>query len=234
MNAGIQQPEIDTFDAHADDYTAALEQGIAVSGENKEFFAENRIRFLAKCVDLPVRHVLDFGCGIGTATPFLRSLLSADSIVGVDTSRKSIETARKLHGSQSAFRTLADYAPNGDRELAYCNGVFHHIPIDERAGAIDYVKRCLEPNGVFAIWENNAWNPGTRYVMSRIPFDQDAITLTAAQTRQLLIAGGFHILRTDYCFIFPGRLSFLRPIESCLTKLPIGAQYQVLARKISD
>jgi hypothetical protein len=34
--------------------------------------------------------------------------------------------------------------------------------------------------------ENNPWNPGTRYVMSRIPFDRDAIPLTPSAARHLL------------------------------------------------
>ena len=66
------------------------------------------------------------------------------------------------------------------------------------AAAIDYVLRSLRPGGLFAFWENNPWNPGTRYVMSRIPFDRDAITLSPLEARQLLRVGGFEILRTDF------------------------------------
>ena len=40
---------------------------------------------------------------------------------------------------------------------------------------------ALRPGGLFAFWENNPWNPGTRLVMSRIPFDRDAITLSALE-----------------------------------------------------
>jgi hypothetical protein len=74
-------------------------------------------------------------------------------------------------------------------------------------------------------------NPGTRYVMSRCVFDKDAITLTPRQSRQLLKSAGFEILRTDFAFIFPRLLKFLRPLEKLLVKLPLGAQYQVLAQK---
>jgi len=35
----------------------------------------------------------------------------------------------------------------------------------------------------------------------------------------------------DFCFIFPHALRALRPIERWLTRLPLGAQYLVLARK---
>ena len=46
--------------------------------------------------------------------------------------------------------------------------------------------------------------PGTqgRYVMSRIPFDRDAVTLPVTRAKWLLENGGFEILRTDFLFIF--------------------------------
>ena len=84
------------------------------------------------------------------------------------------------------------------------------------------------------MWENNPWNPGTRYVMSRIPFDLDAITLTAPEARCLLEAGGFEVIRTDFLFIFPRILSWFRGIEPLVSRLPIGGQYQLLCRKPHD
>ena len=67
--------------------------------------------------------------------------------------------------------------------------------------------------------------------MSRIPFDRDAIPLTPYEARHLLQAGGFEALRTDFLFIFPRMLRWFRGIEPLLSKLPLGAQYQVLCRK---
>jgi hypothetical protein len=93
------------------------------------------------------------------------------------------------------------------------------------------IARSPRPGGLFAFWENNPWNPGTRYVMSRIPFDRDAVTLIPPEARQLLQKAGFEILRTDFLFIFPGVLKWLRWIEPSISHLPFGAQYQVLARK---
>jgi hypothetical protein len=37
--------------------------------------------------------------------------------------------------------------------------------------------------------------------------------------------------RTDYLFFSPGYFSWLHPLEKWLIKVPLGAQYQVLARK---
>jgi hypothetical protein len=61
---------------------------------------------------------------------------------------------------------------------------------------------------------------GTRYVMGRCVFDEDAITLSPPKARRLLCTGGFRILRTDFLFIFPPKLRRLRGIESLLSSLP--------------
>jgi SAM-dependent methyltransferase len=155
-----------------------------------------------------------------------------NSVIGVDTSEKSLELATRNYGSQRAsFRSIAQYEPRGELDLAYCSGVFHHIPVAERASAVDYVFRSLRPGGFFSFWENNPWNPGTRYVMSRIEFDRDAITLTPPQAASLLKAGGFQVLRRDSLFYFPKSLKWLRRIEPYLIRLPLGGQYHLLCRK---
>lgn len=227
-----KNPEFDQF---ADDYDSALQQGLSVSGESKDFFAEGRVKWLAaKLAQLsftPTR-ILDFGCGTGSSTPYLLSLPGAQSLLGTEVSPQSVKVAQRVHGSdKTRFCLSSDHQPSGDFDLAFCNGVFHHIPLSERAGAVRYVFENLRPGGLFALWENNPWNPGTRYVMSRIPFDKDAITLSFLETKRLLRAGGFEIVRNDFLFIFPRSLSFLRPLESLVSSLPLGAQYLVLGRK---
>ena len=67
--------------------------------------------------------------------------------------------------------------------------------------------------------------------MSKIPFDRDAITLTPPTARQLVTKGKLEVIRTDYLFIFPNSLRFLRGLEPKFASLPLGAQYQVLCRK---
>jgi len=125
----------------------------------------------------------------------------------------------------------SDYEPRAEADMAFSNGVFHHIQPPERRDALDYISRSLRPGGLFVFWENNPWNPGTRFVMSRIPFDRDAITISPPNARRLLRGAGFEILRTDHLFFFPRALRWLRPLERGLTAVPLGAQYLVLARK---
>ncbi len=223
------------FDAYADNYDEALAMGLSITGEPKEYYALARVWWLAKrlqALKWPVRAVMDFGCGTGSGVPFLFDGLNAKAVHGVDVSAASLETARAVHKRDGTTFALIDGEPIGPTyDLAFCNGVFHHIPVAERHDAAQYVYDALVPGGMFALWENNPWNPGTRYIMSRVPFDKDAITLTPFETRRLLRETGFEILRTDYLFLFPNFLRALRPLERLLAPLPLGGQYLVLARK---
>jgi hypothetical protein len=74
-------------------------------------------------------------------------------------------------------------------------------------------------------------NPGTRLVMSRIPFDRDARTISAPGVRRHLRAVGLDPVETGYLFYFPRPLRSLRWTERFLTRVPLGAQYGVFARK---
>jgi SAM-dependent methyltransferase len=223
------------FDAYATGYDAALAQGLSVSGENKDFFAQGRAVWLAKRLAELGTHVktaVDFGCGTGSATPFLLQLLGLASLVGLDPSAASISVARQTYGSDKAsFSTLQEFKAAMPVDLVFCNGVFHHIPVAERAGAVHFIHQILRPEGLFAFWENNPWNPGTRYVMSRIPFDRDAITLSPPEAARMLETGGFGVVRKDFRFYFPRVLSWLRWLERPLVHIPLGAQYLVLCRK---
>lgn len=223
------------FDKYADDYLDALQQGLKYSGEDATYFAMARVRWLARRLEqlrCAPCSLLDFGCGTGATTPFFLSTLHVVEVTGIDASHRLLEVASREHGSERAtFVSRDDYEPNGRVDIAFCNGVFHHIPPSERAAALDFVSRALRPGGLFAFWENNPWNPGTRLVMSRIPFDRDAITIAPTEARRLLRGAGFEILRSDSLFFFPRMLRWLRPFERWFVGVPLGAQYLVLARK---
>jgi SAM-dependent methyltransferase len=222
------------FDNFADDYDGALNLGLSVTGESKEYFARERIAQLSRylrTISFKPNRVMDYGCGTGSTVRHMLEVLDAEAVIGIDTSEKSLDIARRTHSGPCIFSLSSEFRPRGDIDLAYCNGVFHHIPPAARVAEVRYIYRCLRPGGIFAFWENNPWNPGTRYVMSRIPFDRDAITITPPEARALLREGGFDILRTDYAFYFPSWLKPLRILEPLLVGLPLGGQYQVLCKK---
>ncbi len=223
------------FDSYAQDYDEVLNRALAVTGEDASFFARGRIAWLAlwlgRIRERP-RSVLDYGCGRGSSTPLFLELLGAESVLGVDSSRALLDRATQAYGSGKArFLHRDEYHPDGQMDLVFCNGVFHHIPAGERGNVAAGIFRALRPGGLLALWENNPWNPATRYVMSRIPFDSDAQTLEPPDARRLLHGVGFEILRTDFLFLFPRFLRWLRALEPVLSRFPFGAQYQVLSRK---
>jgi SAM-dependent methyltransferase len=235
--SGFEKSNPISFDQYAEDYDAALEQGISVSGEDKEFFANARVQYLAKSLKkygIVPSKILDFGCGTGSAIPHFLKTFPHASIVGVDVSSKSIETAKHLHKSDRVHFAISEESwSDSSFDLVFCNGVFHHIRPEFRIEALASISRALKPSGLFCFWENNPWNPGTRIVMSRIPFDRDAQTISPVSARRLLVKAGFSILESTSTFYFPRMLSLLRPLEGILGKLPLGAQYQVLANKMA-
>jgi SAM-dependent methyltransferase len=223
------------FDNEAQGYEDTLNHGLAISGEKATFFAKARIEWLAghlRQLGVVARTALDYGCGTGGSTPFLFDVLGAERVVGLDPSATSLQVARNKHGHlQVEYQLPQEYRPSGSVDLAFCNGVFHHIPPGERPGTLAYMAACVRPGGLVALWENNPWNPGTRYVMKKIPFDRDAIPVSPIQVRALARTARLEVLTTDFCFFFPGVLRVLRRFEPWLASVPLGAQYLVLCRK---
>jgi SAM-dependent methyltransferase len=223
------------FDEVANDYDAQLNRGLSLSGENKEYFAEGRMKWLGKRLGelgFAPRQALDFGCGTGTATPWFFDVLGVEQLVGSDPSAESLKVASDAFSGRYpvSFCLPGEERPESV-DLAFCNGVYHHILPADRPGALAQVYRALRPGGMFAFWENNPWNPGTRWAMSRVPFDADAIVIWPGEARRMLGTAGFTPLGSDFLFYFPRFLSAFRFLERGLVKLPLGGQYLVLARK---
>lgn len=221
------------FDEYAVNYDAALQEGLKPTGAGKEHYAEQRVLFLRdrlRAIGITkVARVLDFGCGDGDAAPLLREVLGAAEVVGVDVSEAMLTRARARH-RWTRFATIEELPTLGAFDVAYCNGVFHHIPQASRLEAASHVRRAVQPSGVWGFWENHPWNPGTRMVMSRVSFDRDADMLSPPQARALLRQAGFTVLRTDHLFILPVGSPLVRRVERVISRLPIGGQYMVLAQ----
>lgn len=224
------------FDAYAEQYDELLNAALAVSGETKDYFARGRMSWLARRLDwrgVRARRVLDYGSGTGTSIPLFFEHLNCEEVVGVDVSEASIDCAQRLCRALGGARLLRldQHKPNAQYDLAFSNGVFHHIVPEQRPTALRHVYDSLCPGGIFAFWENNPWNPGTRYSMRVNPFDCDALPVSAHEARRLLIAAGFRIIETTYAFYFPRPLKRLRFLEPCLSRIPLGGQFLALAEK---
>lgn len=231
----MSQGQTPLFDVYVDSYDKTLNHALAVTGAGKDYFCRERLAWLGKCLEAcgeRPRRGMDYGCGNGSSTQLLASLLGLEEAIGVDVAVKTIAKARaQYEASGVRFSTVDEEKHSSEFDVVYCNGVFHHINKPQQPGTVDYIYRSLRPGGIFAFWENNFWSPAARYVMSRCAFDEDAQMIAPHEARSLLHNAGFEILATDFLFIFPAFLSAFRPLESKVRKLPIGGQYQILARK---
>ncbi|MBM4187301.1 MAG: class I SAM-dependent methyltransferase [Gemmatimonadetes bacterium] len=223
------------FDGVAARYEEELERGLALTGESQQFFAAQRVAITRRAVErlgLEVHSALDYGCGTGTAIPLLLAEFGAERVTGVDPSALSLARAAEAVPRQAVRLTaLADFVPRADHDLAFTNGVFHHIPPAERLDAARRMVAAVRPGGAVAFWENNPWNPGTRWIMRRVSFDRDAIMLSSREAGRLLRAAGAEIVAVRFHFVFPRALGWLRGLEPLLSPLPFGGQYLVLARR---
>lgn len=223
------------FDKSAE-YDEMLNKGISLSGEDKYFFIHGRFSDLIKNIpkEKPIKTILDFGCGLGDTTILLKKYFPSAEITGTDTAAEALKYAREKNsdGGTIKYIEIKDFRLKNTFNLCFANGVFHHIPPDQRAASVKLIYDSLKPGGLLALFENNPLNPSTKMVMSRIPFDKDAITLTPSETSRLLTNNRFNLItKPHFLFYFPKMLSFLRPLEKALVYVPLGAQYYFLAEK---
>jgi SAM-dependent methyltransferase len=222
------------FDNYVENYDAACDCGLRYVGETCDYFAQRRVAYTGRrgAALTVVRRIMDFGCGPGRAIPHLLEAFPMATVLGIDNAAAMIETARSRFGGERAVFVCGPPDPNQHHtDLIYCNGVFHHVPPPERPAVVGTLFACLRPGGLIAFWENNPWNPGTRLVMSRIPFDRDAVPLSYPESKALLASAGFALLETTFHFFFPFALRALRRLERWLVRAPLGGQYCVLAMK---
>lgn len=216
-------------------YDEMLNRGLRLSGEDKAFFVEGRLARLRAV--LPAgwspAEILDFGCGTGDTSTRLLERFRGAHVVGIDVSAGALDHARQHHGSDDvSFFDVDSFEAPATFDLCYSNGAFHHIEPAERPRVLRRLWELLRPGGLLAVFENNPWNPGTRLVMRRVPFDRGAQTIAAVRMARLLGAAGFEVVgRPRHLFVFPAPLKALRVVEPALERLPLGAQYLVLARR---
>src|SRR5580658_6494073 len=82
------------FDKSAE-YDLMLNQGLALSGEDKYFFIHVRYSDLVNNLPkgMKVKKILDFGCGTGDATLILKQYFPKAEITGTDTAANALKYA---------------------------------------------------------------------------------------------------------------------------------------------
>lgn len=232
-------PSAPLFDEFVESYEDACGRGLALSGESRDYFALQRTVLTARLLHErgggQVTRIVDFGCGLGHTVPYLDAAFPGATIIGIDEAEAAIRFATERYGSERVrFATDLSSIEDGSIDLVYSNGTFHHIEPEGRDAVVAAIGRWLAPRGLFMLWENNPWNPGTRLVMRRIPFDRDAKTLSPPVARQLLTRNGLQVHGLSAHFYFPSWLNGLRRFERALEGIPLGAQYCVMAARDSN
>jgi SAM-dependent methyltransferase len=223
------------FDVYAGRYEEALNKGLSLTGEYPDYYAKLRVQATKRFAERyrkDIERVLDFGCGIGLSVPCLNEAFRPLDIIGVDVSSDSLSEARgNVRLKNASFHLVEEMHLHEEIDVAFCNGVFHHIEPEHRAAAFGYVFSALRPGGLFAFWENNPLNPGTLAVMARCPFDRTAKPITPFKAKGLCKRAGFRLLVVHSQFFFPSVFSAMRVLEPYLSWTLLGGQYLVLAQK---
>jgi len=109
---------------------------------------------------LPGEKVLDLGCGNGRLLQIFKEI--DIDYIGVDSSEKLIEIAKKLY--PNAKFQVADALhppfPTNHFDKIYSVAVLHHIPSSQlRLEFLDGVKRVLKPDGllILTVWDLWRW-----------------------------------------------------------------------------
>ncbi|WP_228898853.1 trans-aconitate 2-methyltransferase [Acidovorax sp. Leaf73] len=220
----MSKPE---FDQYAADYDRMLKEAMPSGLGESDYFAEYKVKLLARLLGgVAPRRVLDFGCGAGRSLPYLSQFFSGAECWGYDVSPESLKFAVQA-APRARLSCDWDVIEQQQFDVIFAANVFHHIVPADRVGALERCRRLLAPGGKLFLFEHNPFNPLTRRVFERCPFDADAEMFSLGQAREMSRQAGFSQETHGYTLFFPKPLAWLRGLEPLLTRLPLGAQYYV-------
>lgn len=224
----MSKPE---FDQYAEQYDQVLGETIPEALNEDGYFAEYKIALMAKRLgrNQPA-NILDFGCGAGRSLPYLQQYFPNAELWGYDVSPASLKVAAQRVPETHLFSDW-DSIANERFDVIVAANVFHHIPPAQRQHALTQCWQTLGKDGQMFLFEHNPFNPATRWIFERCPFDADAEMLSLATALDLTSKAGFQTEQHGYTLFFPRPLAFLRGLEPCLKRLPLGAQYYVQMAK---
>lgn len=204
---------------------------MSISGEDSSYFADYKARYLCRLLRRSFSgKVLDFGCGVGVLSRSIKKHLPLARIDGFDVSQDCIAKIDPDLSAQGLF-TSASIDLAHDYDLIVVANVMHHVLPAQRTEILQNLADRLCHKGLIFIFEHNPANPVTRWIVKNCPFDDNAILLPPRETAGYIVASGLQLKRRDYIVFMPSFLAWLRPIESRLRWLPMGAQYVTCAEK---
>lgn len=225
-----ERPDVSTqkFDGVAANYDAIHDRSLAESGESREYFARYKRACLERIGVGTDEPILDWGCGIGNVLSCIAERYP--EVHGYDPSSESLKLAAK-RVPRATLHERTGSVPENHFGAAILAGVLHHVPVGEHLALVETVRSKLRPGGRIVIFEHNPFNPVTRRAVRACDFDDDAVLLWPWQARGLLVRSGLRDVRLDFIVFFPRSLAVLRPFESRLGWLPLGAQVMVVGAR---
>lgn len=221
------------FDNFTSEYSTMLNESLSLLGGFDDYYLQRKVDILKDIVSKKnINSILDFGCGLGKTTFILKNAFPNAIVVGADISGDSIKEAKKQY-SNIEFRSIEDVLSEpkykGLFDAIYIANVFHHIPIKDREEVMLNIKNMLSPNGNIFLFEHNPFNPLTNWVVSRCEFDKDAILLNPNETKYLFEKVGLTVDKIRFFLFFPHKLKKFAKIEKLFARIPLGAQYYLMA-----
>lgn len=221
----------DEFDQYAHGYNQSLNDVVGVVGDDASYFHEYKARYLVRALNSKTpQKILDFGCGVGNITSYIKQARPDWTVHGFDPSEESIKRVEPALAAQGLF-THKKAALNHDYDAILVANVLHHVPVESRAAFIQDLKQYLATHGCLVIVEHNPLNPGSRWVVKTCVFDKGVIMVWKHKAERYLKEAGFSFVKKDFVVFFPKFLSWFRPLEKWLGWCPLGAQYALVAKK---
>lgn len=219
-----------SFDCYNESYNDELRKNLSIIPfhDDIEYYAEYKIQVLKEiCPD--AHAILEFGCGIGRNIRYLKQYYRSATVTGTDVSDSCLQEAR-IGYPDVIFLSPGEIHPRL-YDLILVADVIHHIPPGERDEYIRTLKTHLTDDGSIVIFEQNPYNPLTRYLVGTCPFDEDAALLTKTELKKILKYSGYKNISGSYCFFFPSALKKYNSLEKRIGFLPLGGKYYIHARK---
>jgi SAM-dependent methyltransferase len=228
------EPEFDAYDGN---YQSLVEESMGFSGMSHDYVTRVKADLIVELLrtqfgQLEGLTVLDVGCGVGLTDAHLAR--QPWHLWGADVSGKSIEQARQNNPTVRYEVATEDRLPFEDASFDACFTicVMHHVPPEGWVNFLGEMRRILRPGGLAMVLEHNPYNPLTRLVVNRCPFDEHAVLLSRGTLRARLEAARLKPLSSRFFLFTPWER--LRRLDALLGWLPMGAQYVMTAEPASQ
>jgi SAM-dependent methyltransferase len=230
-----QTMSLPTYDEHRDRYAEDLDSAVRFSGKDHAFFTRRKADALFEFAERHVGpaatlSVLDVGCGVGLTDAFLAGCFA--SLTGVDVGPGVLERAAARNRVAHYELYDGERLPmtDGTFDVTFCAGVLQVLPPERRARFVDELRRVTRGRGIVVVFEHNPYNPLTRLAVRRFALGDDVQMLPARQLVDLAERAGLAVLERAYILLLPSESGFARKVERRVERLPLGAQFVVVAR----